>query len=82
MSVRSIFAGLGRRLTQFLLVEEIRVAVAYVRYVYFVKLRHKLRAMPGTEASADISKRAVRHNAAALDRSVVKARVLTSWSGP
>lgn len=71
MSARSKLAGLGRRLTQFLLVEEIRTVVTVLRYLYFAVLMRRLKVSEG--ASGDISEGALRHNLGALSRSVIKS---------
>ena len=66
-----MLAGIGRRLTQFLLVDEIRTAVALLRYLYFAVLMRRLKVFEGT--SEAISENALRHNLGALSRSVVKS---------
>ena len=71
MSARSKLAGLGRRLTQFLLVEEFRTAVTVIRYVYYRVLLRRLEVF--APESSDISEHALRHNLDALRRSVVKS---------
>jgi len=71
MSVRSIFAGIGRRLTQLLLVEEIRTLVALVRYLYFAKLRGQMRCFEGV--SDAIAENALPHNLGAIFRSVKRS---------
>lgn len=71
MSVRSKITGLGRRLTQFLFVEEIRTLTALVRFL-FLRLLRPVESY--TKESEAIAEHALMHNRNNIFRSVIKSQ--------